>query len=118
MYMVFFVLNDTTFLEQILKAWNDLGFAGATIVESAGQHKCQQKHIPMRFSFGGSSADEICNNTLFLIVENRKQVKLCLDAIENVVGDLNNPDTGVFCAWPLSITKGVQIYKSGKEGKK
>ncbi len=28
MYMVFFVLNDTSFLEQILKAWNDLGSPG------------------------------------------------------------------------------------------
>ena len=118
MYMVFFVLNNNTFLEQILKAWNDLGFAGATIVESAGQHRFQKKHIPMRFTFGGSSVDEICNNTLFLIVENRKQVKQCLDAIENVVGDLNDPDTGVFCAWPLSITKGVQTYKDRNEGKK
>lgn len=116
--MVFFVLNDTTFLEQILKAWNDLGFAGATIVDSAGQHKCQQKHIPMRFSFGGSTSTEICNTTLFLIVETRKQVKQCLEAIENVVGDLNKPDTGVFCAWPLSITKGVQTYRNEKEGKK
>lgn len=117
MYMVFFVLNDTSFLERILNAWKNLGFAGATIVDSAGQHKYQQKHIPMRFSFGESSSTEICNTTLFLIVKNRKQVKLCLEAIESVVGDINNPDTGVFCAWPLPIVKGVQTYNIVKEGK-
>ena len=70
MHIVFFVLNDTSFLEQFLKAWFELGFAGATIVESAGQHQCQQKHIPMRFSYGESASSEICNTTLFLIVEN------------------------------------------------
>lgn len=116
MYMVFFVLNDNSYLERILKAWNELGLAGATIVESAGQYKCQQKHIPMRFTFGESSQNEICNTTIFLIVKNKSQVKSCLEAIEHIVGNLDNPNSGVFCAWPLSMTKGVQTYKKIKEG--
>jgi nitrogen regulatory protein P-II 1 len=110
MYMVFFVLNNNSFLEEVLNAWRDLGFAGATIMETAGQHRCQQKHIPMRFTFGESPSNEVCNTTLFLIVENKKQVNLCLEAVESVVGDLDKPNTGVFSAWPISITKGVFSY--------
>lgn len=116
MFMVFFVLNDNSFLDQILKAWYDLGLSGATIMETTGQYRRHFKRIPMRFTYGDSPLEEICNTTLFLIVENEEKVRSCLQSIEKIVGDLDNPNTGVFCAWPLSITKGVFSPGKSKEG--
>jgi hypothetical protein len=117
MYMVFFVLNDNSFLDQILKAWYCLGFSGATIIETTGQYRRHHhKRIPMRFTYGESPIDEIGNTTLFLIVENEEQARSCLEAIEETVGNLDNPNTGVFSAWPLSITKGVPTPGKNKEG--
>ena len=115
MYMVFFVLNDNSFLDQILKAWFDMGFSGATIMETTGQYQRHQKRIPMRFTYGEGQVNEICNTTLFLIVEKEAQAQSCLEAVEKIVGDLDKPDTGVFCAWPLSITKGIPSPGKGKE---
>ena len=116
MYMVFFVLNDNSFLDQILKAWYDMGFSGATIMETTGQYRRHHhKRIPMRFTYGESPIDEIGNTTLFLVVENEEQAQSCLDAVEKIVGDLDKPDTGVFCAWPLSISKGLPSPRKSKE---
>lgn len=114
MYMVFLVLNDNSFLDQVLKAWYCLGFSGTTILETVGQYQHHQKRIPMRFTYGESPIDEIGNTTIFLIVENEAQTKKCLEAVEKIVGDLDKPNTGVFCAWPLSITKGIPSPRKGK----
>jgi hypothetical protein len=45
--------------------------------------------------------------TLFVIVPGEAEVQTCLAAVEEVVGDLNGPNTGVMAAWPLSLVKGV-----------
>jgi hypothetical protein len=40
-------------------------------------------------------------------VSNESLVYACVSAIEKVVGDLDEPNTGVIAAWPLSFVKGV-----------
>jgi nitrogen regulatory protein PII len=107
MFMVMFVLDDPNRLDEVLKAWMDAGILGATITESTGMRKQLTPCPPMRYSYGGSNLREAGNLTLFVIVKNETLVNKCLAAAEEVMGDLNNPNTGVFAAWPLSITKGI-----------
>ena len=102
MYMIMYVLDDTTSLDKILDAWSKLGVSGATIIESTGLYRRRLQHIPMRYSYGGSPTDETGNSTLFVIVQNEELVHSCLQVIESIMGDLNNPNTGVFTAWPHS----------------
>ena len=43
-------------------------------------------------------------------------IQECQETVEKVVGDLNNPNTGVLAAWPLAYVKGVpEIERSDKE---
>ena len=107
--MIMFVLNDISHLNQILDAWSNLGGSGATIIESTGLHRYKLKHIPMRYTYGDTSLEESGNCTLFTIVESENTVQLCLQSIEQIVGDLDEPNTGVFSAWPLTITKGIPL---------
>jgi len=109
MYMIMFVLDDNSHLDQILDALSDLGLSGATIIESTGLYRRQLKRVPMRYAYGDSPLEEKGNTTLFVIVEGEQRVQLCLQAIEQVVGDLDAPNTGVFSAWPLTITKGIPL---------
>lgn len=110
MYMVMFVLDDPDYLDQILDSWSHLGISGATIIESTGLYRHHLRHIPMRYIYGESPTEERGNTTIFVIVENDKMTRLCLDAVEKIVGDLDGSNTGVFAAWPLSITKGVPSH--------
>jgi len=107
MFMIMFVLDDRSFLDQVLTAWSEVGVSGATIIESTGLYRHHVKHIPMRYTYGDSSSDEMGNITIFAIVENEALIQLCLQRVEKIVGNLDNPNTGIFSAWPLSITKGI-----------
>ena len=107
MFMIMLVLDDNSFLDPVFEAWSGLGVSGATIIESTGLYRRQLKHIPMRYAYGDTELEEDGNSTLFVIVESEKMVQACLQAVEQIVGDLNGPNTGVFSAWPLSITKGI-----------
>jgi hypothetical protein len=111
--MIMFVLDDPDCLDAILDAWAGLGVSGATIMESTGFFRHHIQHIPMRYAYGETSSNESGNLTLFVIVENESIAQVCLKAVEKIVGNLDDPDTGVFAAWPLALTKGIPSRVSG-----
>jgi len=115
MYMVMLVLDDIKHLDKILDAWVHLGIPGSTIIESSGLFRHQSASIPMRYRYGENLSLEKDNITLLSIVQNEENIQKCLDSAEQIIGDLNNPNTGVFCAWPLLMTKGIKDGEIEKE---
>jgi nitrogen regulatory protein PII len=112
MQMIIFVLNDPGHLDQVLNAWQKAGVKGVTLIETSGFYRRQKKHVPMRYFFGSSGAQEEGNMTLMAIVADQATVDQCLVATETVVGDLDQPNTGIFAAFPLSTVKGLnKIYR-------
>ncbi len=105
MFMVMVVINDPGQLDAVLEAWAERGVTGATIVESTGLHR-RRKHVAMRYAYAESLV-ETGNVTLFVAVQNEDWVKVCLEAVESVVGDLSGPNTGVLMAWPIAFSKGI-----------
>ncbi len=110
MFMVFFVLDDPDLLMPVLEAWEKAGIPGATIIESTGLQRVKHKFVPMRFAVPFYT-DEVSHQTLIAMVENETLIQKALEASESVVGDLSNGRTGVFAAWPLSFTKGLEKKK-------
>lgn len=110
MFIIMFVLDNPEFLNQILKVWANHGITGATIIESTGAFRHLNKHVPMRYSFGASTDIELGNITIFVIVEDQNKIQLCLELVESIVGDLDDPNTGIFAAWKLSSLKGFQTH--------
>lgn len=106
MYMIFFVLDNPDRLNEILEAWEGVGVRGVTIVESTGMHRMRRQFIPMRY-VSGFASQERNHLTLFVIVKGEALVRDCLSAVEQVIGNLDGPNTGVFAAWPLSLVKGL-----------
>ncbi|HHY88683.1 MAG TPA: hypothetical protein GYA06_07185 [Chloroflexi bacterium] len=106
MYMVFCVIDDVERLDDVLDAWVEAGITGTTILESTGIARKRKRYIPMRFNYGVADRME-GHYTLITIVPDEDTVRRCLKAAESVIGDLNEPNTGVFAAWPLSVTKGA-----------
>lgn len=107
--MIMFVLDDMDRLDAVLEAWEKAGIRGATIIESTGIHRVRRRLIPMRYSFQstGNVNVETGNTTLLVIVESEALVRSCLEVTEQVTGDLDGQNTGVFAAWPLAIVKGL-----------
>ena len=111
MFIIMFVLDDTSLLDELLASWSDVGISGATIIESSGLYRRINQNIPMRYLYGGESENEKGNMTLFVAVDTEEKVQTCLQAAEKVVGDLNDPNSGVFLAWPLTFSKGITSHQ-------
>lgn len=111
MFMVMCVLDNPDLLEQIIVAWERAGIRGATIVESTGIQRLRHKNVPMRYIFQTFDFKEEGHLTLFVIVEGEEMVQACLAATEQIVTDLDGPNTGVFAAWPLTYVRGVPTRK-------
>ena len=73
MFMIMFVLDEITHLDEILDAWTKIGISGATVVESTGLHR-RLKHLPMRYSFETSPFEEEGNITVFVVVEDETMI--------------------------------------------
>ncbi len=117
MYVILYVLDDPDRLDEVLDAWRQAGVGGVTIIESTGIHRRQtcRRRIPLRFGFEHlTERTEQCNYTLLTIVEDETIVHRCIAAVESIVGNLDEPNTGVLAAWPAPIVRGV--VKRREEG--
>ena len=105
MYMAMFVLNDSKKIDQILDGWSQVGVNGATLLESTGAYR-RRMRIPGRYAYATTSKDET-NTTLMAIVEKEDTINKCLEMTEKIIGNLDEPNTGVFSYWPLAYVKGI-----------
>ena len=110
MYIIMFVLNDGKKLDMLLDGWNKIGVRGATILQSTGAYRIR-KRIPGRFAFTTANSDE-ASQTLLAMVENEETVHNCLAETQRLIGDLREPNTGIFTYWP--VTDIIGIHKNYK----
>lgn len=120
MYMLLFVLDSPEYLDDILDAWDAIGVSGVTIIESTGinrRRRATQVGTPFMAGINRlMSGDEETHNTLFTIVQDETIVQKCLEAAESIVGDLDQPNSGVLAAWPITYVKGVPLENESDEG--
>lgn len=111
MYMVVFVLDDPNQLDNVLDAWHAAGVSGVTIIESTGinrRWRARQVGSVLMAGMNRLIGDtQEGHYTLLVIVPDETLVQTCLQAAEAVVGNLDQPNTGVLAAWPITIIKGV-----------
>ncbi len=113
MYALLFVLDDPERLDEVLKAWAKVGVRGVTIMESTGwqRRRLKQASLGVRFDFtslmGGVRLEN--HTTLFVVVEDRDIVHKVLEAAEAIIGNLDEPNTGILVAWPIEIVKGLPM---------
>ena len=106
MYMILFVLDDPDQLEDLLQRWEQVGIRGATIIESTGINRLRRNYPAFRYILGAHPHEE-GHLTLIAMVPDEQIVRDCLRATESLVGDLDQPNTGIFAAWPVSLVKGL-----------
>lgn len=106
MFMILLVLDDPEQLDAVIGAWETVGVRGVTMLESTGLGRLRQSRVPARYYFQSSRAEE-GHLTLLAVVPDETSVRSCLRVTEEITGDLNEPNTGIFTAWPLAEAKGL-----------
>ena len=114
MYFVLFILHNTDLLKDLINAWQNEGVRGATVLFSTGLGRLQQKQgarddIPLMPSLDDFyEMPEMFSRTIFTLVEDQAVVDRLLQATQQVVGDLDNFDTGVFLVLPVLQAYGFE----------
>ncbi|HOA25080.1 MAG TPA: hypothetical protein PK801_02465 [Aggregatilineales bacterium] len=118
MYLLVMVLDDVSHLEEVLNAWVSVGVRGVTVLECTGLHRVlhrRQAHAAyMGFSqlFAGG---QIGNNTLFAVIESLDIAEAAVAATENIIGSLNNANTGIVFVLPVLKTWGIPEPQTGED---
>lgn len=110
MYMLVMVLDSVAHRNDVLQAWIAAGVEGVTIMESTGVNRILERTEAQPMFMGFSQifgSGRVGHETLFAVIESLEVAEAAVRATEEVVGDLNEPDTGIIFALPVARTWGV-----------
>jgi hypothetical protein len=112
MLQLWLVLDNPALLNDVLEAWTDIGVRGITILESTGVHRVRSRtsahDTPFMLGFSRLlRTDQVGHNTLFAVVPSMEIVEQLVEATEQIVGDLKQPNTGVLFATPVAAAWGL-----------
>ncbi len=112
MQVLFLVLNETKYLDDILESFVEIGVKGATIVDSQGMGRAlaahSDQHIPM-FGYLKNFLDDAhpYNKTIFTVLKSQELVDKVVKAVNDVVGDINKPGVGFIFTIPVGSVYGI-----------
>ncbi len=112
MYLILFVLDDPDKLGKLLDSWEEAGAGGATVLVSTGLHRLSsggfRDDIPLMPSLDDFyKRIEDYHRTLFTIVKDDVALEKIVAATQRIVGDLNNPNTGILVVLPTAQVYGL-----------
>jgi nitrogen regulatory protein PII len=109
--LVVLVLAKPEMLQDVLRAWDDAGVSGATVLESTGLGRLDaligRDDVPL-FPSPRIFLEhrEAVHNTIFSVLDSDSLVDTLIAATQSVVGDLSEPDRGILFVAPLSRVVG------------
>ena len=113
MYLILFVLDNPDKLEDLLNAWEKAGTGGATVLVSTGMNRMLNRGLRDDIPLMPGLDDfykrvEDYHRTLFTIVKDDEVLQKIVDATQKVVGDLNQPNTGILVVLPTAQVYGLE----------
>ena len=96
MQVVFVVLHKTELLQDLLTKLKKAGVSGGTIIDSQGMISYIQE----------SDESYILGSLMFFIIKD-EQVDLVFETIDKALGGLENHNTGIAFAMPITRVEGV-----------
>jgi len=113
MYLILFVLDNPDKLEELLDAWEEAGTRGATVLVSTGMYRISEGGIRDDIPLMPGLDDfykrvEDFHRTLFTIVKDDDVLQKIVEATQKVVGDLNQPKTGILVVMPTTQVYGLE----------
>ena len=108
MKLLILILNKVEKLEEVLEGFIEIGISGATIIDSVGMGHIICQEVPifagLRFMFSGAKPH---NKTIFSVIKDEKE-ESALRILKKILGDINEPGTGIVFTIPLHRVEGLK----------
>ncbi|MBM7843181.1 hypothetical protein [Herpetosiphon giganteus] len=100
-----FILNDVDLLNEVLRAWEEQGVRGVTVLRSTGLGRIgnalYRDDAPLFPSLRELLEDDEMHHFTLLSVVQSSQVEHLVAVTEQITGSLNNPNTGFIVTMPV-----------------
>lgn len=111
MNILFLILNETEYLDDILDAFIDIGVKGATILESQGMGSAianGDRDMPF-FGALRTLLDNArpYNKTIFTVIEDEQVLNDAIEAVQDILGDMTKPGVGLMFTLPIGSIHGM-----------
>jgi nitrogen regulatory protein PII len=116
MFMIMLILNDPDQCQSLLDAWDHAGAPGVTVLSSTGLGRIRAQmglhdDVPLMPSLEDFfQQEENLHRTLIAIVRGRPMVDAIVQATQAVLGDLNQPHTGILVVLPVIEAYGLDRF--------
>ncbi|WP_236887384.1 hypothetical protein [Clostridium argentinense] len=112
MYVLFVVLNEVDYLDDILSSFLNIGVKGATILDSQGMGSVlvngENGDIPLFRSLKSFlNSSRPYNKTIFTVIQSEELAKKAMKAVNDVVGDISRPGVGLMFTVPIGHIYGM-----------
>ncbi len=107
MKLLVMVINKEEHLEEVMELFVELGVPGATILDSMGMGHFLTHNIPIYAGFRDLMPESRAYNKTILAVMDDKLISEIAAGVEQILGTLDDPGTGVLFTLPVEQVKGL-----------
>ena len=113
-YLVVLVIDNLDHCHPVLDAWEEVGVTGVTILESSGIGRARRAGLrrddyPLMLSLTDIlQSKERHHRTVFSVVNTDEQVEMLAKAAQSVLGDFDQPHTGMMFVVELHRVYGLK----------
>ncbi len=111
MKLLIAIINDPDVVTDILDEFYQKDIRGATVMDSMGMAHIMANYVPFFSRFAEFGEDPQRNKTIFAVVETDEIRQKAVEAIEEIIGDLDESDTGIVMTIPIDFCKGLSKLK-------
>lgn len=112
MNVLFIVLNETDYLDDILDAFVEIGVKGATILDSQGMGSAITNSGRGKEAFFGAIKNYLenarpYNKTIFAVIEGEYLLQKAIESVKDIIGDMSKPGVGLMFTVPVGHIFGM-----------
>lgn len=111
MKLLIVIVEDPDKIEPLMDSWYENNISGATIIDSRGMgHVIADNYsIFSRFSdLTGARGGSYHNNVIFTVIEKEEVLEKAIESVYKIIGDLDEPDTGMLFTLPIGQIAGFK----------
>ncbi|WFA09329.1 hypothetical protein [Tissierella sp. Yu-01] len=112
--VLFIVLNEVDYLNDILAGFVDIGVSGATVLDSQGMASVlvngSNQGVPL-FGYLKTLLEDSLpyNKTIFTVLQSEELVEKAVAVVQEVVGEISSPNVGFMFTIPIGKTYSMNL---------